>query len=213
MSGARRPKGRHRKEREIDTAVRAGRVLAAATLTVTAAVFSYSMLPATGAPGEGDQAKRTPADTVDATIAAYEAPASRTVKVDARTEVGQERTSEHSDTVLLQIRRVAAPAGRKPATGREWFGIRARTCMHTGASRSGELGWSGWAIVTDANRSYSGRTAPWTDFPGQQYTSRGLAAGECQVGWVLIAVPRGTFRHVVEVCYRPGNPDGLTWRV
>ena len=29
---------------------------------------------------------------------------------------------------------------------------------------------------------------------------------------MLVAVPRGTFRHVVEVDYRPGNPDGLTWQ-
>ena len=212
MSGARRrPRARHRLVREGETARRAGGVLAAATALVGTAVILYSMLPAEGSPGAGrDEGieSRTPEDA-DPSIAAF----TRTNAPDETTEVGQERSGDSSDTVLLQVRKVLAPTGRTAPTGREWFGIRARTCMNDGAARSGELRWSGWAVVTDTNRSYAGRAAPWTDFPDQQYGSPGLDGGACQVGWILVSVPRGTFRHVVEVDYRPGNPDGLTWQV
>lgn len=210
MSSARRPKGRHRlvKERRHDR--RSGHVLAATTVVVGAAVIAYSVFPANGAsPNRPHTAApdQAAAPVVDLSVAAFTRPAT------TASEIGEDRTTPGGDTTLLQVRKVLAPAGRTAPAGREWYGIRARTCLRSDVARSGSTGWSDWAVVTDEGRRYAGRTAAWKDFPAQQYRSPGLRGGECLTGWVLVAVPRGTFRHVTQVAYRPGDLDALTWQI
>lgn len=127
--------------------------------------------------------------------------------------VGVTLEGGRSDTTLLQVRRVRAPDNRSAPKGQEWYGIRARTCRHANAGDRGRSPWSEWVVVTASGASYPGRPAPWTDFPPQQYPADGVGEGECTVGWVLVPVPRGTYRDVVRVVLRPRTANPLEWEV
>ena len=128
-------------------------------------------------------------------------------------EVGETRSGANSDSTLLQVRTVPAPASRSAPAGMEWYGIRARTCMRAAAGPSGGVPWSAWVVVTDAATRYIARRVPWDDFPAQQYPTTGIGPGRCNIGWVLVAVPRGTSRDVVQVTFTPRNADALEWAV
>ena len=54
----------------------------------------------------------------------------------------------------LQVRKVPAPDRRSAPAGMEWFGIRARTCVHADAEPSRGVPWSAWAVITDAATRY-----------------------------------------------------------
>jgi len=189
--------GRRRRERGSG----AVRVSAAAAVVITATVVGLST-----AAGPGGEEGRPAQDrsTVDAAPEPTAAVPS---------QVGETRRGANADTTLLQVRKVLAPEGRTAPEGQEWYGVRARTCMHTDAHASGGVPWSEWVVVTDAGLSYNGRKAPWADFPPQQYSTAPVRLGRCNVGWVLVAVPRGTFRHVDTVEFRPHSPDKPTWAV
>jgi len=128
-------------------------------------------------------------------------------------EVGQTRAGENSDTTLLQTRLIHPPADRLPPSGEEWFGIRARTCLHPGASPSGGLPWSSWAVVDGQGSRYRGSDAPWADYPPQQLPTTGLRAGACHVGWVLVAVPEGAGKRIETVVFRLRSPNPAEWAV
>lgn len=128
-------------------------------------------------------------------------------------KVGVTLEGRRSDTTLLQVRRVRAPEDRSAPSGQEWYGIRARTCRHADAGDRARSPWSDWVVVTRSGASYTARDTPWTDFPPQQYASDGVGPGECTVGWVLVAVPRGTYREVVRVVFRPRIAHPLEWPV
>jgi hypothetical protein len=85
--------------------------------------------------------------------------------------------------------------------------------MHAGARASGAVPWSQWVVVTESGARYSGQRVPWSDFPPQQYATDSIGRGDCTVGWVLVEVPRRTFRQVVRVALRPNSPDVLEWAV
>jgi hypothetical protein len=132
---------------------------------------------------------------------------------DGASEVGETRSGENADTTLLQVRRVAAPAGLEPSTGNEWLGIRAKTCVHADASPSGEVGWSSWQVVDDQDETFRGDDAQFDDFPAQQFESTRIQPGTCNLGWVLIAVPEGAFRSIESVVFRPNAPEPAQWAV
>lgn len=129
----------------------------------------------------------------------------------SRSQVGRTRSGDNADTTLLQIRRLLPPAGRRPARGEEWFGIRARICMDRRAARSGRLPWSSWAAVDDSRRRYQGRDVAFDDYPAQQLPTSRIRPGDCHTGWVLIAVPKGTSQRMQEVVFRPESPDPARW--
>lgn len=124
----------------------------------------------------------------------------------ATPQIGETRVGENADTTLLQVRKLQPPPDRAPPVGEEWFGIRAQTCMHTDASPSGGLPWSSWAVEDDLGQEYVGRTAPWDDYPAQQFPTTGIEPGACNLGWVLVAVPKGTSRSLVKVIFRAAEP-------
>ena len=95
----------------------------------------------------------------------------------------------------------------------EWYGIRARTCMHADAGRGGGVPWSAWVVVTDSGTRYPARRVAWDDFPRQQYATTSIAPGRCNTGWVLVAVPRGTSRDIAVVTLTMGNAKALEWSV
>jgi hypothetical protein len=128
-------------------------------------------------------------------------------------EVGQTRTGENADTTLLQTRRIHPPADRRPGPRKEWFGIRARTCVHADARPSGGLPWSSWAVIDTRGQRYLGSAPPWDDYPDQQLPTTGIRAGQCHVGWVLVAIPRGAFAQVEQVVFRPRGPRPAEWAV
>ena len=132
---------------------------------------------------------------------------------DTPSEVGQTRAGENSDTTLLHVRKVVAPAGREPGAGREWLGIRAETCVHPDAAPSGAVGWSSWLAATDAGTTYRGEDAPWDDFPPQQFGGIRIEPGDCNVGWILIAIPEGAWKQIESVTFRPKAPEPATWAV
>ncbi|MBJ7357275.1 hypothetical protein [Nocardioides sp.] len=68
-------------------------------------------------------------------------------------------------------------------------------------------------MVTGSGLSYAGERVPWDDFPPQQYSTDEVAPGECNVGWVLVSVPRGSFREVVTVAFRPFTAGAVEWAV
>jgi len=128
-------------------------------------------------------------------------------------EVGETRSRDQSDTTLLQVRKVLAPAGRQAPAGHEWFGIRARTCMHDDARASGQLAWSTWVILDEAGNEYRGAPVPWGDFPPQQLPTTRIAPGACSVGWVLIEVPESTYKKIEKVTFRTGGAAASEWLV
>jgi hypothetical protein len=128
-------------------------------------------------------------------------------------EVGQTRSREEADTTLLQVRKILAPQDRQAPAGQEWFGIRARTCMHADARASGRLAWSTWVVTTQEGRVYRGAAVPWKDFPPQQLPTTPIQPGECQVGWVLVEVPKGTFKTVDNVSLRLGGATVARWAI
>ena len=128
-------------------------------------------------------------------------------------EVGETRLAVNADTTLLQIRRIRPPSAFVPPAGREWFGIRARTCLRPDARPSGGLPWSSWAVTDDEGQRYLGSPPPWDDYPAQQLPTTGLQPGQCNLGWVLIALPEGTSRRVETVVFRPKSPTPAEWAV
>ncbi len=179
------------------------RVSALASVVITGVVVGLPVAlgPSTSGPGgaEPDASATSTAPTPDSPVVA--------------SEVGQTRGGANSDTTLLQVRKVLAPADRSAPEGREWFGIRARTCMHPDARASGRVPWSAWVVATESGLSYAGERVPWDDFPPQQYSTSEVAPGECNVGWVLVSVPRGSFREVVAVAFRPFTAGAVQWAV
>lgn len=160
--------------------------------------------PATGTPSPDDPSPSSPSPS---------ASPSPSGTVEDPSEVGQTRIGENADTTLLQVRKVAAPAGREPAPGEEWFGIRAETCVHPDASPSGGVGWSSWLVIDEAGENHRGEDAPWDDFPPQQLPSTGIEPGECNIGWVLIGVPKGTAKTIETVVFRPTAPEPAEWAI
>jgi hypothetical protein len=132
---------------------------------------------------------------------------------DGPSEVGQTRAGENADTTLLQVRKVVAPSGSEPSAGEEWFGLRAETCVHADASPSGAVGWSSWLAVDNDGEKYRGTEAPFDDFPPQQFATTRIQPGECNTGWILIAVPEGASRTIETVVFRPNAPEPAEWAV
>jgi hypothetical protein len=190
-----------RGHRRADRGSGAVRVSASAAVAITAAVIGLSTAAGPGTPRPG---------AVDDTLSTAPDP---TTAASQASEVGETRVGANSHTTLLQVRKVLAPTDRSAPEGQEWYGIRARTCMHADAHGSGGVPWAEWVVETDIGISYAGRRVPWTDFPPQQYSTDGVRRGKCNVGWVLVAVPRGTFRDVVKVRFRPHSADKPTWAV
>ena len=191
------------------------RVSAACAFGITGAVIGFSMLVGNGTVNDGgitdhrgDVTSRG-TGTPDMTATGAAPASSRRVT----SEVGDTRHGANTDTTLLQVRKVLAPPGRTAPAGMEWYGIRARTCVDADARASGGVRWSDWAAVTDSTTRYPGRRVAWDDFPPQQYSTDGIDPGTCHVGWVLVAIPRGTFRDVTMVTFRPTSPDPLEWAV
>ena len=75
------------------------------------------------------------------------------------------------------------------------------------------LPWSSWAVTSASGESYVGEQAPFDDFPPQQFPTTGLNAGACSIGWVLIAAPRGAYKELTQVTFRPGTPGAVDWAV
>jgi hypothetical protein len=140
-------------------------------------------------------------------------PASPTTPTDGLTEVGETHQGENADTTLLRVKKVVGSDGREAPAGDEWLGIRAETCLHEDATASGGLSWSTWQAIDDDGNKFLGADVPWDDFPPQQLPTTGIDPGECNVGWVLIAVPRGTTKHLHAVIFRPHAPEPAQWVV
>jgi hypothetical protein len=187
-----------------------------ASVVITAAVIGYSMLV-----GNANEERGTAGDTVTSGVTSgvagirkvADTAAELASRGEGASQLGETRHRPNSDTTLLQVRKVFDPDGRTAPAGMEWYGIRARTCMHADARASGSVPWSQWVVVTESGKRYTGREAEWTDFPPQQYSTDRVGPGKCNVGWVLVEVPRGPFREVVMVAFRPSSPDVLEWAV
>ena len=176
----------------------AARLSAVASVVITGLVVGVSVVAGPGSPGRPEKPLGVPSAPTPSA---------------ATSEVGQTRSGPNTNMTLLQVRKVLAPPGRTAPAGREWFGIRARTCLRAGARRSGGVPWSAWVVTTRSGATYAGRRVPWDDFPPQQYSIDGIEPGACNVGWVLVDVPQGTFRRVVSVGFRASGPDGVEWVV
>jgi hypothetical protein len=200
--GASGTRSRHKGSRSRSEALRAS----AAVLT-TGTVIGYSLLLGIGDDRPGHRSGAGTLDRVSSGVA-QDTDGRRHSSV-----VGVILEGARSDTTLLQVRKVKAPKDRAAPAGQEWYGIRARTCRHAGAGDRDRSPWSDWEIVTSDGTTYPARRVSWTDFPPQQFPTDGIAAGRCAVGWVLVAVPRGTYRNVVAVRYRSYSPAGLEWEV
>ena len=191
---------------------------AAVAFVITCTVVGYSVVTGGGTASlaDDDTSVVTSGLTSGGTGGGAEgsnAAASAAPREEAATELGETRSRANSDTTLLQVRKVLAPADRSAPKGQEWYGIRARTCMHADADASGDVSWSEWVVSTSTGLSYSGRRTDRTDFPPQQYSTNGIGSGRCTVGWILVVVPRGSFQKVVSVTFRPTSPDKITWAV
>ena len=128
-------------------------------------------------------------------------------------EVGETRFADNADTTLLQIRHIRPPSAYAPPGGAEWYGVRARTCLHADARPSGGLPWSSWAVADRDGTRYLGSEPPWDDYPAQQLPTTGLQPGRCNLGWVLIALPEGTSRRISAVLFRPRSATPAEWAV
>jgi len=128
-------------------------------------------------------------------------------------EVGDTHVGDNADITLLLTRKVRPPAGREPSSGKEWFGIRAQICMHAEALPSGEIRWSSWVVSDDAGASYTGRAAPWDDYPAEQLQTTSIQPGACSVGWVLIGVPQGAANQISTVGFAPGGDTAAEWQL
>ena len=188
--------------------------LAVATMTLWAKAFTI------GVPHDEDvrsvaldPSVETSATATPKTKESSAVPPAASPSEQAPSQIGEVRTGDHADTTLLQIRKIVAPADRQPPSGQEWFGLRARTCLQDDARRSGALPWNSWAVTSALGESYVGEEVPFDDFPPEQFPTTGLDAGECSVGWVLIATPRGTYKDVTRVTFRPGTPGAADWTV
>ena len=138
-------------------------------------------------------------------------PETPTPDAERPSEVGETRFGVNADTTLLQVRHIRPSSAHAPPPGQEWFGIRARTCLHPEARPSGGLPWSSWGVVDGAGTRYLGSPASWDDYPPQQLPTSGLQPGECNLGWVLIALPKGTSERIETVVFRPRSSAPAEW--
>ena len=210
MSGAHMPDNKHRAE----GARRGDRVTGALVSAVVAAMSIGGGVAVASKVSDGDDVARSPVAGSTARTGPEETGPGQTGPADGpASDLGELRVNGESSTVVLQVRRVGAPAGRRAPEGREWYGVRARTCMDVDAgSPRTRLAWSDWSVAA-GGRTFRGQQPAWTDFPAQQYDGSVLAPGECGVGWVLVAVPSGTARRVVEVAYARAGAVRNSWRV
>lgn len=174
-------------------------------LVMLAVVVGVGFYALGGDPGADDARAADPGRSVE--------PAAARPDGAGVVEVGQTRSREQSDTTLLQVRKVLAPAGRRAPAGQEWFGIRARICMHADARTSGRVTWFSWVIVDDSGTEFRGAPLPWDDFPPQQLPTTRIEPGACSVGWVLIEVPEPTYQKIVTVTFRTGGSAASVWLV
>jgi hypothetical protein len=157
-----------------------------------------------------DRATDTPS-TAEPSPTSSTSPSSE--PVDEPSEVGQTLTGKNTDRTLLQVRKIAAPAGREPPPGAEWFGIRGEVCVHADAPRSARVSWASWLAVDKQGAEYPGADAPWDDFPAQQFPTARIDPGTCGVGWVLIAVPEGTAKEIQTVVFLTNALHPAAWVV
>ncbi len=117
--------------------------------------------------------------------------------------MGETFEGKRSDTTLLQVRRIRPPDGLESEPDEEWLGLRVEMCRNDDTRPSGRLRLSSWQAQDGTGVTYAGAESPWEDFPAQQLPRTSIQPGDCNVGWVLVSVPPGTTRTIVQVAFRP----------
>jgi hypothetical protein len=182
--------------------------------------------PATGPSSDASSAPQSPSPTDatpsasgDPTQAGSEGPTDGPSTAEPGTGptglVGEALAGDPFTVTVQRAERVTAPQERRPEAGKAWFGVRAEVCTAAaGPGATTDLAWStAWRVVTSAGVAYPGSDVEFTDYPPQQLPTAAPEAGQCSVGWTLIAIDKSEIADAVAVVFAPGSATPMTWTV